>query len=140
MAMNYEGSARNLIARGAYEAAASPIRTGFQSVVNARGALLRLHVSNVAAGSITDVNVYMVQPPVTKQLPLATERLLLYGFSALAIAAAGLYVLAVMPEGLAADISATAEKTGPWPCHFEVEVVLAGGSTITFQLDAVWIF
>ncbi len=133
-----EGTGRNLIKLATYLFAASPLKTGMQTVQDTRGAILVLKVVTVTSGSITDLNIYIPDNPAKQEAPVAAEEFKVYGFAALGINAPGVYPFVICADGIA-DITATGKKLGPWPPHFDVELLLANPSSIKFELDVLWL-
>src|SRR5262249_38090050 len=131
--MRYEGYGRtifNLLARSA-----TSNKSDFQQTIGVKHAILVLYVSAVGAGSITDINVYLVQPGVVPIVANAATPM--YQFSALGINTPGTYAFGILPGGFSGNIPF---KTGSWPTHWEIEVKEAGGSNITWSLEAQWIY
>ena len=128
---NYFGNKLNLLPKAQQTATARSnlIRTNGDST-----AILILDVTARAAGSITDIKLYL------KSLDGhtgAASDIAVYTFAALGIIAPGVYAFLISPQGGAAAGWTAAPIAGVVPPEFVAEVVLAGGSDLTFSLWAM---
>lgn len=126
-----------LIQRGTESVPPLSYRTGLQYVPPdgvVSGALLRLWVKSRTAGSITDLKIWV--PRAGNAVIGASDEFLMYGFAALAIAAAGVSIFTIAPT--VTDCLGN-KKAGPWPPQFEVEVIQAAASDMVWRLNVMWL-
>lgn len=135
--MGYQGHRTNILPMGQRTATSNV--SGSMNAEDVTGCIFVIDVKARVSGSITDLKV-RIRATSGRNEGTASDYIIVYTFAALAIAAKGVYAMIIYPGGTAGAAGWTkAPLDGPIPSEFQVEIVEAGGSDLTYQVDAMWL-